>query len=50
MAAQPGIARRRIYDTRTALALRVFGVTEFATANVKDYEEFGFAKVWNPVA
>ena len=50
MAAQPGIARRRIYDTRTALALRVFGVTEFATATVKDFEEFGFAKVWNPVA
>lgn len=50
MAAQPGIARRRIYDTRTALALRAFGVTEFGTANVKDCEGFGFAKVWNPGA
>ncbi len=49
-AATPGIARRRIYDTRTALALRVFGVTDFATANVKDFSGFGFAKVWNPVA
>jgi toxin-antitoxin system PIN domain toxin len=49
-AAAPGIARRRIYDTRTALALRAFGVTEFATANVKDFDEFGFAKVWNPIA
>jgi uncharacterized protein len=48
-AAAPGIARRRIYDTRTALALRAFGVTEFATANVKDFEEFGFGKVWNPI-
>jgi uncharacterized protein len=48
-AATPGIARRRIYDTRTALCLRAFGVTEFATANVKDFEKFGFKKVWNPI-
>jgi len=48
-AATPGIARRRIYDTRTALCLRAFGVTEFATANVKDFDGFGFAKVWNPL-
>lgn len=48
-AATPGIARRRIYDTRTALCLRAFGVTEFATANVKDFEGFGFKKVWNPI-
>jgi uncharacterized protein len=48
-AASPGIARRRIYDTRTALCLRAFNVTEFATANVKDFEGFGFEKVWNPI-
>ncbi|MCX6855603.1 MAG: PIN domain-containing protein [Verrucomicrobia bacterium] len=48
-AAVPTFARRRIYDTRTALSLRAFGVTEFATANVKDFEGFGFAKVWNPI-
>ena len=48
-AAAPGIARRRIYDTRTALALRAFGVTSFATANVRDFEGFGFVKVWNPM-
>jgi toxin-antitoxin system PIN domain toxin len=47
-AATPGIARRRIYDTRTALCLRAFGVTEFATANVKDFDGYGFTKVWNP--
>jgi uncharacterized protein len=47
--ATPGIARRRIYDTRTALCLRAFGVTEFATANVKDFEGLGFKRVWNPV-
>jgi toxin-antitoxin system PIN domain toxin len=49
-AASPGIARRRIYDVRTALSLRAFGVTEFATANVKNFEGFGFVKVWNPAA
>jgi toxin-antitoxin system PIN domain toxin len=48
-AATAGSARRRIYDTRTALCLRAFGVTEFATANVKDFAGFGFAKVWNPL-
>ena len=49
-AATSGLARRRIYDTRIALCLRAFGVTEFATANRKDYEGLGFAKLWNPVA
>lgn len=49
-AATPGLARRRIYDIRTALCLRAFGVTEFATANVKDFEGLGFEKVWNPLA
>jgi len=49
-AATPGIARRRIYDTRTALCLRAFGVTEFATANVKDFDGFGFKRVWNPIS
>lgn len=49
LAATPSFARRRIYDARTALTLRAFGVTEFATANVKDFEGLGFAKVWNPL-
>jgi len=48
-AASPGFARRHIYDTRTALSLRAFGVTEFATANVRDFEKLGFATVWNPL-
>jgi hypothetical protein len=30
-----------------ALWLRRQGVTEFATANVKDFEGFGFDRVWN---
>ena len=49
-AAEPAFARRRIYDTRTALSLRAFGVTDFATANEKDFQGFGFGKVWNPMA
>lgn len=35
---------------RLALTLRHHGVTEFVTANVKDFEGFGFTRVWNPLA
>lgn len=47
--ALPGMARRRIYDARIALTLRHHGVQELATTNVKDFEGFGFDRVWNPV-
>lgn len=49
-AAEPRFARRRVYDARTALSLRAFGVNEFATANEKDFQGFGFTKVWNPLS
>ncbi len=49
-AAAPGFARRRIYDLRIALCLQAFGVTDFATANVKHFEDAGFARVWNPLS
>lgn len=42
-------ARRRAYDWRAAHALVRQGVTEFATVNIKDFQGFGFAKVWNPL-
>jgi uncharacterized protein len=42
-------ARRRIFDARLALTLRHGGVTHFATANVKDFQGWGFEKVWNPL-
>ena len=45
-----GFARRKIIDTRLALTLLHHGVTEFATANTRHFEEFGFSLVWNPVA
>lgn len=48
-AAAKNFPRRRIYDLRTALCLQAFGVTDFATANVKDFEGTGFVKVWNPI-
>lgn len=48
-AAGPDFARRRIYDARLALTLRHHGVTEVATTNVKDFEGFGFDRVWNPL-
>lgn len=48
-AAQPGFAYRRIYDARLALVLQSFGVKEFATTNLKDFQGFGFDRVWNPL-
>ena len=49
MASSPDFAIRRIIDARLALTLRHFGVNEFATANGKDFEGFGFTRVWNPL-
>jgi toxin-antitoxin system PIN domain toxin len=48
-AAQKDFAMRRIIDARLALTLRHHGVTEFATSNMKDFQGFGFARVWNPL-
>ena len=50
LAAEAGFGRRRIYDARLALSLRRQGVTAFATANLKDFDGFGFDRLWNPVA
>lgn len=49
LAAGKAFGRRRIYDARLALSLRRQGVTEFATANVKDFTGFGFERVWDPL-
>lgn len=49
-AAEPQFAYRRIFDARLALSLRRAGVREFATTNTKDFEGFGFARVWDPLA
>jgi toxin-antitoxin system PIN domain toxin len=50
LAAQPAFPYKRIYDARLALTLRHHGVTEFATRNTKDFQGFGFKRVWNPLA
>ena len=47
-AAAPTFARRRIFDARLAITLAHHGVTEFVTQNVKDFEGFGFDRVWSP--
>ena len=47
--ASPGFARRRAYDLRTALTLLRQGVDDFATVNTKDFQGFGFRRVWNPL-
>ncbi len=40
---------RHIIDARIAFTLRHHGVTHFATANAKDFQGFGFTKVFNPL-
>ncbi|WP_395742255.1 type II toxin-antitoxin system VapC family toxin [Prosthecobacter sp.] len=46
----PNFARRRAFDWRIALSLIQQGVTEFATVNEKDFQGFGFNRVWDPLA
>ncbi len=50
LAATDGVARRRVFDARLALTLQHHGVTAFATANLRDFGDFGFERVWNPLA
>jgi toxin-antitoxin system PIN domain toxin len=40
---------KRLYDLRLSLSLLHHGVTEFATANTRDFEDLGFKRVWNPL-
>ena len=49
VAAVPGFPRRRLFDLRLAFTLQAHGVTEFATANPKDFEGLGFKRAWNPL-
>ena len=48
--AQANFARTRPYDLQLGLSLRYFGVDEFATANLRDFQDVGFARVWSPLA
>jgi len=48
-AAGKDFALRRIIDARLALTLLHHGVTEFATTNKRDFANFGFSRVWDPL-
>ena len=48
-AARPGVARRHVFDARLAHTLLDNGVTEFATHNPRDFESFGFERVFDPL-
>ncbi|MEY4482578.1 MAG: hypothetical protein RL693_30 [Verrucomicrobiota bacterium] len=48
-AAETKAGFRQIIDARLALTIRHHGVTQLATANVKDFKSFGFERVWNPL-
>lgn len=49
LAAKSRFPYRRIYDARLGLSLVQQGVTELATVNVKDFQDLGFRRVWNPL-
>lgn len=49
-AAEPGYGRRRIFDARIGISLARQGVTDFATRNVHDFQDLGFARVFDPLA
>ena len=40
---------RHIIDARLAFTLQHHGVRRFATVNQKDFKNFGFLEVWNPL-
>ncbi len=47
-AARHDFARTGVYDARLALTLRHYGVTHFATRDVKHFQGYGFEKVFDP--
>jgi toxin-antitoxin system PIN domain toxin len=48
-AARAGAARRHVFDARIAYTLLDNGVREFATRNTRDFEGFGFERVFDPL-
>jgi toxin-antitoxin system PIN domain toxin len=49
-AAGTGVARRHVFDARLAHTLLDHGVKELATRNARDFEGFGFERVFDPLA
>jgi toxin-antitoxin system PIN domain toxin len=48
-AARPGVARHHVFDARLAHTLLDKGVKELATRNTRDFEGFGFERVFDPL-
>lgn len=48
-AARPGVTRRHVFDARIAHTLLDNGVKELATRNTRDFEGFGFERVFDPL-
>ena len=48
--ALPRTPYRTLFDARLALTLRHHGVTELATRNIRDFQGYGFTRVWDPLA
>jgi toxin-antitoxin system PIN domain toxin len=48
-AARPGVARRHLFDARLAHTLLDNGVKQLATHNPRDFEGFGFERVFDPL-
>ena len=49
IAQRPNLPQRAMFDARIALTLRHHGVTDWATRNVADFQQFGFAQLINPI-
>lgn len=50
IAAEAAFARRRIFDARLAFTLSHWGVTDFATQNIRDFQDLGLARVFDPLS
>jgi len=50
IAGRPDTARRQVFDARIAFTLLHHGVRELATRNTKDFTDFGFERVFDPLA
>ncbi len=48
-AAATRVGFRQVIDARLALTLRHHGVRALATVNTRDFQGFGFERVWNPL-
>jgi len=48
-ASGPDRGRRTIFDARLAYTLRHHGVNEFATRDLAHFQDFSFARVWDPL-